>query len=100
MYQKDLNIFLLKDLILINFKKNFFDPIFLCKDLILSLNLIGIFGILTKPSVKALKYKPVPPTRMGFFFLFLISKIFLLTNFNQSPVENFFLHFEIHINDV
>ena len=56
---------------LINFKKKFFDPIFVCKSLIFDLNRIGIFGIFTKPSVKALKYNPVPPTRIGFFFFFL-----------------------------
>ena len=57
-------------------KKNFSPPIFLYKDLTFSLNLIGIFGMLTKPSVKVLKYKPVPPTKIGTFFLFLISKTF------------------------
>ena len=57
---------------LINLKKNSLDPSFLCKDLTFVLNLIGIFGILTKPSVKALKYKPVPPTKIGTFFYFLI----------------------------
>ena len=51
---------------------------------------IGIFGILTRPSVKALKYRPVPPTRIGIFFLFLISKIFFFVNFSQSPEEKFF----------
>ncbi len=51
---------------------------------------IGIFGIFAKPSVRALKYNPVPPTRMGIFFLFFIARIFLLTNFNQSPEEKFF----------
>ena len=40
---------------LISFKKNCLDPIFLCKDLILFRNLIGILGILTNPSVNALK---------------------------------------------
>ena len=84
---------------LINSKKNFFVPIFLCNNLIFDLNRIGIFGIFTKPSVIALKYNPVPPTRIGIFFLFFISRIFFLTNFNQSPEEKFFLHFEIHIND-
>ena len=49
------------------------------------------FKALTKPSVKALKYKPVPPTRIGVFFLFLTSLIFFIANFNQSPVEKFFL---------
>ena len=71
-------------------KKNFFVPIFLCNNLIFDLNRIGIFGIFTKPSVIALKYNPVPPTRIGVFFLFFISRIFLLTNFNQSPEEKFF----------
>ena len=41
------------------------------------------------PSVSALKYKPVPPTRIGVFFLFCISLIFLTTNCNQFPVEKF-----------
>jgi hypothetical protein len=50
-----------------------------------------MLGIFTSPSVNALKYKPVPPTRIGVFFLFFISSIFLKTNFNQFPVEKFFL---------
>ena len=54
-------------------------------------NFNEIFGILTKPSVKALKYKPVPPTRIGVFFLFWTSLIFLITKFSQSPVEKFFV---------
>ena len=45
------------------------------------------------PAVKVLKYKPVPPTRIGVFFLLLMSKIFLSTSFNQSPAEKFFLTF-------
>ena len=73
-----------------NFEKNFFTPSFLCKDLIFDLIRIGILGIFTRPSVMALKYNPVPPTRIGIFFLFLISRIFLLTNFNQFPEEKFF----------
>ena len=52
---------------------------------------LGIFGILTKPSVKALKYRPVPPTSIGVFLIFLQYEIFLLTNLTQSPVEKFFL---------
>ena len=52
---------------------------------------MGVFGILTNPSVKALKYNPVPPTKIGIFFLFLISLTFLIANFNQSPVEKLFL---------
>ena len=48
---------------------------------------IGILGILTKPSVRALKYKPVPPTTMGTFFLLLISLIFFNISFSHSPVE-------------
>ena len=64
------------------------------------LYLIGILGILTNPSVKALKYNPVPPTKIGIFFLSLTSLIFFIANFNQSPVENYFLHYENHINDV
>ena len=45
--------------------QNFFCPIFLCNSLISVLKLFGISGISTKPSIKALKYKPVPPTRIG-----------------------------------
>ena len=50
----------------------------------------GMFGIFTSPSVNTLKYKPVPPTRIGVLFLLCTSFIFLLTSFNQSPVEKFF----------
>ena len=61
-----------------------------CKTLILFLDRTGILGILTKPSVKALKYKPVPPTKIGIFFLFFNSLIFLTASFIQSPVEKLF----------
>ena len=40
--------------------------------------------------VKVLKYSPVPPTKIGVFFLFLTSLIFLIAIFNQSPVEKLF----------
>ena len=49
-----------------------------------------MLGILTNPSVKALKYSPVPPTKIGVFFLFLTSLIFFIAIFNQSPVEKLF----------
>ena len=84
---------------LINFLKKSFCPAFFCRFLILFLNLIGIFGILTKPSVKALKYKPVPPTIIGILFFFLIIFIFSFVRFNHFPVEKFFLHFESHKDD-
>ena len=47
------------------------------------LYLIGMLGILTNPSVKALKYNPVPPTKIGIFFLFLISLIFFLNKYER-----------------
>ena len=42
------------------------------------LNCTGIFGKFTKPSVRALKYNPVPPTKIGILPLFLTSKIFFV----------------------
>ena len=84
-------MFLTEGSIFTNFEKKSLDPISLCKALTLFLKFKGIFGMLTKPSVKALKYKPVPPTKIGTFFLFFKSEILLLTNFSQSPVEKFFL---------
>jgi len=41
----------------------------------------GIFGISEIPSVNNLKYKPVPPTKTGIFFLFKILFKFNLTFF-------------------
>ena len=64
-----------------------------CKNLILFRNFKGILVISTKPSVNALKYKPVPPTKIGIFFLFLISFIFLIATLSQSPVEKSILEF-------
>ena len=43
----------------------------------------GISGILASPSVKALKYNPVPPTMIGRFLVFKIGTI----SRNQCPTE-------------
>ena len=42
---------------------------------------------------KDLKYRPVPPTIIGIFFLFLISSIFFFDNLSHSPVEKFLVTF-------
>jgi hypothetical protein len=39
------------------------------------------------PSNNALKYKPVPPHKMGIFFLSIILYIFLSTSFAYSPAD-------------
>jgi len=59
---------------------------------LLAFNLIesGIFGILEMPSVNNLKYNPVPPTKIGVFFLFKIFFKLNLTFLNHSPAEKLF----------
>jgi len=42
------------------------------------------------PSVNNLKYNPVPPTKIGCFFLLIIFFKFNLTFFNHSPAEKLF----------
>ncbi|MDA8783926.1 protease modulator HflC [Candidatus Pelagibacter bacterium] len=48
-------------------------------------------GERNKIFAEALKYNPVPPTKIGIFFFRLTSLIFLIAFFNQSPVEKLFL---------
>ena len=72
-YLNDLNTHLINTYI--DLRDNY---MLLCKFLILFLKLVGTFGILTKPSVRALKYRPVPPTIIGLFFFFLIKFIILI----------------------
>ena len=43
----------------------------------------------TNPLIKDWKYSPVPPTKIGIFFLFFISFIFFNASFNHCPVEKF-----------
>ena len=51
---------------------------------------MSMSGILLIPLVIVLKYRPVPPTIIGIFFLFKQIFIFFFASFNQSPAEKCF----------
>ena len=48
-----------------------------------SMQIYKEISILTNPSVRALKYKPVPPTTIGILLFFHCSSIFFTTTSSQ-----------------